>query len=278
MNRYDWSKLDDGWRFEPESSSVRADALVHTTERGTERHFAITELELEPPQAPHLMFHTRYWKILWPIAKQQLAKCRIRDTEPAPPKCNHEWNDTRTVCVNCRKTVGDLQMEQETTRATVEHLAFAVYDAPSPPKHERHPSVAPVVEMPAEEWTKVPPISNGETVSFTWDPYSGKMIGEPQVTVAPAGNTAALVSSNAPIMTWQPPPPPWRRGPLASWTLVNISAHDGRLTVVMKRGRGELIDETGPDDETLWERLAAKVVEFDKAKAKAAAEKAKSDG
>lgn len=60
--------------------------------------------------------------------------------------------------------------------------------------------------------------------------------------------------------------PPWRRGPLAAWTLVNISYHDGRLTVVMKRGRGELIDETGPDDEMLWERLSTKVKDFDKAK------------
>jgi len=51
---------------------------------------------------------------------------------------------------------------------------------------------------------------------------------------------------------------PWRRGHLASWTLVNISHHDGRLTVVMKRGRGEFIDETGPDDEHLWARLGEK--------------------
>jgi hypothetical protein len=54
------------------------------------------------------------------------------------------------------------------------------------------------------------------------------------------------------------PSQPWRRGPLATWTLVNISNHDGRLTVVMKRGRGELIDETGVDDDSIWERLALK--------------------
>lgn len=117
------------------------------------------------------------------------------------------------------------------------------------------------VEIPAEEWAKVPPISNGETVSFTWDPDSGRMFGEPQVIVAPTVNTGVLVSSNGPILTWQPSQP-WRRGPLASWTLVNISSHDGRLTVVMKRGRGELVMETGPDDETLWERLAQKVEGF----------------
>jgi hypothetical protein len=59
----------------------------------------------------------------------------------------------------------------------------------------------------------------------------------------------------------EPPTPsqPWRRGPLATWTLVNISCHDGRLTVVMRRGRGEVIIETGVDDEAIWERLALKV-------------------
>jgi hypothetical protein len=252
MNRYDWSKLDDGWRFEPESSSVRADALVHTTERGTEKHFAITELELEPPPAPHLMFHTRYWKILWQIAKQQLAKCRIRDTEPAPPKCNHEWNDTRTVCVNCRKTVGDLQMEQETTRATVEHLAFAVYDAPSPPEDGRHPSAAAAVEI-AERVGR-------EVAQWTNEAIAHSQVPDPRdFPVGPFLRFHGL---------------PWKLGPLAAWTLVNIAAHDGRLTVVMKRGRGELIDETGPDDDALWERLGKKVVDYEKAKAKAAAEAA----
>lgn len=58
------------------------------------------------------------------------------------------------------------------------------------------------------------------------------------------------------------PSQPWRRGPLAAWTLVNISCHDGRLTVVMKRGRGELVMETGPDDEVLWERLAQKAESY----------------
>jgi hypothetical protein len=75
-----------------------------------------------------------------------------------------------------------------------------------------------------------------------------------------------------PSTKWFYPSQPWRRGPLAAWTLVNISKHDGRLTVVMKRGRGEVLIETGVDDEGIWERLALKAVELDKAKAKAAAE------
>jgi hypothetical protein len=79
------------------------------------------------------------------------------------------------------------------------------------------------------------------------------------------------MSAEVPPEEWakleREPSQPWRRGPLASWTLVNISNHDGRLTVVMKRGRSELVMETGPDDEVLWERLGKKVVEFDRAKA-----------
>lgn len=71
-----------------------------------------------------------------------------------------------------------------------------------------------------------------------------------------------------PSTKWFHPSQPWRRGPLATWTLVNISNHDGRLTVVMRRGRSEVLIETGPDDETLWERLGKKAVEADKAKSK----------
>jgi hypothetical protein len=71
-----------------------------------------------------------------------------------------------------------------------------------------------------------------------------------------------------PSTKWFYPSQPWRRGPLAAWTLVNISKHDGRLTVVMKRGRGECLIETGVDDEGIWERLGLKVVELDKAKEK----------
>lgn len=71
---YDWSKLDEGWRFAPKSTSVRADALVHLTERGADRHFTIAELEYggDPDGS-----HTSYWRMLWPFAQAQLAKCRI---------------------------------------------------------------------------------------------------------------------------------------------------------------------------------------------------------
>ena len=71
-----------------------------------------------------------------------------------------------------------------------------------------------------------------------------------------------------PSTKWFHPSQPWCRGPLAAWTLVNISNHDGRLTVVMRRGRSEVLIETGPDDETLWEGLGKKAVEADKANSK----------
>jgi hypothetical protein len=124
-------------------------------------------------------------------------------------------------------------------------------------------------EVPAEEWAKVPQVDgsapleqyDGVCKAGEYEPSSLGDVGQ--------GDASEFVA----------PYQPWRRGPLAVWTLVNISCHDGRLTVVMKRGRGELIIETGPDDEALWERLTAKVVDVNKAKAKAAAEaKEKSDG
>jgi len=101
------------------------------------------------------------------------------------------------------------------------------------------------VEVPKEEWIRVPSYQMGVAYDHR-ELELGDGFFESWVT---------------------PPPPPWRRGPLAAWTLVNISCHDGRLTVVMKRGRGELVIETGPDDEFLWVRLEQKVVDLDKAKA-----------
>jgi hypothetical protein len=94
-------------------------------------------------------------------------------------------------------------------------------------------------EVPAEQWATVPS-------------YDDDIVDKMPAWISPQGKVVATLSNK----------PPWRRGPLASWTLVNISCHDGRLTVVMKRGRGELVMETGPDDEVLWERLAQKVESY----------------
>lgn len=163
MNRYDWSKLDAGW--EERAGELR------WQERGTVYPFFISVLERQPDDyRPDRGMVDSVWCDLYPEARAQLAKCRIRDTERAP--------------------------------------------VDNTPLFEAMDRMAE--EVPKEEW-----------VPFV-------------------------------VATSQP----WRRGPLASWTLVNISCHDGRLTVVMKRGRGELVMETGPDDEVLWERLAQKAESY----------------
>lgn len=114
-----------------------------------------------------------------------------------------------------------------------------------------------------------PALGNGDTLVITYHhPTETDLPLCIDTREPPAGVTVEMGLHGLHICESPTPLQPWRRGPLAAWTLVNISAHDGRLTVVMKRGRGELIDETGPDDETLWERLSAKVVEFEKAKYK----------
>jgi hypothetical protein len=184
---YDWSKLDAGWSVEPRSVSVRADALVHTTERGTDRHFAISELESD--REP-IGLHTSYWRMLWPLAQDQLAKCRVVE-------CDHDWNDICTFCVKCGCAWGEAEpapLDQYDDRCKA-----GEYELPNPGD-----------------------VGQGDASEFV-----------------------------APFQ-------PWRRGPLAAWTLVNISNHDGRLTVVMKRGRGEVLIETGVDEDAIWERLALK--------------------
>jgi hypothetical protein len=107
MTRYDWSKLDAGWRFEPKSERVRADALVHTTERGTDRHFAIEELEQSDEPAG---LHTSYWRMLWPFAQAQLAKCRI--TEPVDVD-TRDWQALTEENERLREQIRKLQEKTE---------------------------------------------------------------------------------------------------------------------------------------------------------------------
>lgn len=170
MTRYDWTRLDEGWELTPNNNPESLGLL----RRKDGWAIPIEVIESWDPEK-HGSAISPNVRGFRSEAKAQLAKCCIRDTEPAPAIDNTPL--------------------------------FEAMDAMS-------------AEIPKEEWAKVP--SHGELM-------------------------VALYSK-----------PPWRRGHLAAWTLVNISNHDGRLTVIMKRGRGELIDETGPDDEHLWARLGEK--------------------
>lgn len=125
---------------------------------------------------------------------------------------------------------------------------IAAYGAPPPPKDWQPPLIEPLAPEDLRRFNEA-----------TQTPQRCQVCGKHGLHLCEL--------PEPPPTKWFYPSQPWRRGPLAAWTLVNISAHDGRLTVVIKRGRGELIDETGSDDETLWERLSAKVVEFEKRKA-----------
>lgn len=206
-HRYDWSKLDAGWEERGGELRWYGDAC-----RGSVYPFLVSVMEKQSSDyVPDRSVVDSRWCDLYPEARVQLAKCRIRDTEPAPP---HDKFPAPTG----DNTALFEAMDKMAAKAGAEDVSQYVCQACG--KHGLH-----LCEIPEPPGTK-----------------------------------------------WFYPSQPWRRGHLAAWTLVNISCHDGRLTVVMKRGRGELVDETGPDDESLWERLSAKVVEFDKAKAKAAAE------
>lgn len=261
MTRYDWSKLDEGWTFDESTWLLR-----HGSNWITLRELLPIINQVNPSLFDEFKCE----------AMRQISKCRVRDTERAPStdECDHEWNEVKTVCVKCRKTLADMQREQElapvdNTRTRLDELLDSVGAVETAVRHGYPPGLAckallgelPIdntplfeamdrmaAEVPKEEWERVPTYQMGVDYDHR-ELELGDGFCESWVT---------------------PPPPPWSRGPLAAWTLVNISCHDGRLTVVMKRGRGELVIETGPDDEFLWVRLEQKVVDLDKAKAKKA--------
>lgn len=157
-------------------------------------------------------------------AKAQLAKCRIRDTERAPVDGARFSAVAETPLSDGRKlSFGD---KSDDSRPPVETMNKMATEAEAEP-------------VPSNNFlyiTTVPCPACGKCGLHLCE----KFYPEPTPT------------------RYFHPSQPWRRGPLAAWTLVSIFNRDGRLTVVMRRGRGELIDETGPDDETLWERLGAK--------------------
>ena len=227
---YDWSKLDAGWEEQRGELRWHGDAC-----RGSVYPFLVSVMENQTDDyAPDRTIVDARWCDLYPEARAQLAKCRIAE-------CDHDWDDTCRVCVKCGEEFGF-------ERAPINNT----------PLFEAMDKMA--AEVPAEEWAKVPPIGNCATERFgcTPCPACGKH----------GLHLCEKFYPEPPSTKWFHPSQPWRRGPLAAWTLVNISNHDGRLTVVMRRGRSEVLIETGPDDETLWERLGKKAVEADKANSK----------
>lgn len=290
---YDWSKLEgSGWKHDPD---MDGNHMITNVEF---EYWYNTGLDGRMGYALSGLFDANRALVAQQEAERLVAKCRVAE-------CDHDWNYSSTVCMRCRNTVGDLQMEQEAPvmvcrpdvstvegQASVERELNAIqsqFTEPAPPEcdhdwddtcrvcvkcgeefgFERAPiNNTPLfdaidkmaAEVPAEEWAKVPPISNCATERFgcTPCPACGKH----------GLHLCEKFYPEPPSTKWFHPSQPWRRGPLAAWTLVNISNHDGRLTVVMRRGRSEVLIETGPDDETLWERLGKKAVEADKAKSK----------
>lgn len=160
-----------------------------------------------------------YWTKGYTEARAQLAKCRIRDTERAP-----------------------------------------MYELPVNPRVEELRRVAPYMAANFEHMGRELAQQTADAIALCH--------GRPEPTPEELARLKELVNKPAQctvcgmmgLRVCEDPEPiqPWLRGPLASWKLVTIFNRDDRLTVVMKRGRGELIDETGPDDETLWERLGQK--------------------
>lgn len=78
--KYDWSKLDAGWRWN------LFDLLLKKN-----RRFSVPELEANP--LPPLGCDSEY-RGLWHEAKAQLAKCRVRDREQQRKhEATHGWRN-----------------------------------------------------------------------------------------------------------------------------------------------------------------------------------------
>lgn len=190
-HRYEWNKLDKGWSYTPADGAVY-ESISCRNSRGYRVYFSVADLRSGTPSCG--THHP-----MWPEALAQLAKCRIRDTEPVP--------------------VDNTPLFEAMDRMSA--------------------------EIPAVEWAKVPQYDHGSMIAAYGAPPPPK---EPLVGGALAPNAREYVAIPGIPLEWMEPQPfqPWRRGPLAAWTLVNISAHDGRLTVVMKRGRVNSSTRPGP--------------------------------
>lgn len=250
--RHDWSKLDAGWQ-------ERGGELRWCTETSTVYPFLVSVIEKQADDyAPDRNMIDARW-------------------------CDHDWDDTCRVCVT--------PLFEAMDRMSAEIPAEEWAKVPTYPNGLRCKSCGAdrPPECPCPDGEK----ASDHVIRVTVDALNrwSQDANEVPVRLPPATvrevqriATEQVRSLADSINASEPPDPrdlpvgplvrlfgvPWKLGPLATWTLVNISNHDGRLTVVMKRGRGEVLIETGVDDEGIWERLAMKVVEVDKAKAKAA--------
>lgn len=288
MKRYDWSKLDAGWELTPNNNPESVGLL----RRQDGWAIPVEVLEIWDPDNPKHALSVAVDKFR-KEAKAQLDKCRIENARDHVVRVTvdalNQWSlpsieiqaKPPKRCLTCESThlplKGQTRCEDCVARDLLAKMGPEDRVSCGLPRHEAAKMLfgeqsvvdnAPLfdamdkmaAEVPAEEWANVPPISNCATERFgcTPCPACGK-------------NGLHLCEKfypEPPSTKWFHPSQPWCRGPLAAWTLVNISNHDGRLTVVMRRGRSEVLIETGPDDETLWERLGKKAVEADKANSK----------